>query len=83
MWGQFRGLGVSFFVGSLCESSLRPGGSVGFSCVMSSSVSLGIDGCASVRCCVFVVVVLGCVSCCCGSSVGCCGGSVCKFMCIP
>ena len=47
-----------------------------FSSVILSSLSLGVE------CCVFIVVVLGCVSCCCGSSIGWCGGSVCKCMCV-
>jgi hypothetical protein len=50
------------------ESS--PRSAAGFSSVMFSSLSLGVE------CCVSMIFVL----CCCGSSIGCCGDSVCKCM---
>ena len=52
---------------------LRSRSAVVFSFVMLSSLSLGVE------CCVSVVDVLCRVSCCCGSSIGCCGVSVCGF----
>ncbi len=54
--------------------SSLPWNAAGLSSVMFSSVSLGVE------CFVSMVAVLGCVSCCCGSSIGCRGGSVCKCM---
>ena len=60
IWGQLGGFGVI----------LRSRSAAFFFFVMFSSLSLGVE------CRVSVVVVLGCVSCCCGSSIGCCGGSV-------
>ena len=64
--GQLGGFGVI----------LRSRSAAGFSSVMLSSVSLGV------KCCASKVVVVGCVRCRCGSSIGCCGVSVCKCMCL-
>ena len=63
-------------VGSGWGSNRLPWNATEFSSVMFSSVSLGVE------CFVSMVAVLGCVSCCCGSSIGCRGGSVCKCVCV-
>ncbi len=57
-------------------SNRLPWNAAGFPSVMLSSLSVGVE------CCVSVVVMLGCVRCCCGSSIGCCGGSVIKYVCV-
>ena len=72
---EFR-LGVTGNIVSSGASSLGSRSAAGFSSVMFSSLSLGVE------CCVSVVVVLCFVSCCCGSSIGCCGGSVWKCVCV-
>jgi len=69
-------LGVTGIVSSGWGSNRLPWNAAGFSSVMFSSLSLGVE------CCVSVVVVLYCVSCCCGSSIGCCGGSVWECVCV-
>ena len=56
-------------------SDRRPRSVAGFSWPMWSSVSLGVDWCAS------MVVVSGCVVCGCGSPIGDCGDSVWKNGC--
>ena len=75
MWGQSGGFGVSL-IGFWWGSNRLPWNAAGFSSVMLSSGSL------VVKCCVSVVVMLGCVRCRCGSSIGCCGGSVWKCVCV-